>query len=177
MPRNPIDYSKIVFYKLVCRDITITELYVGSTTDFRARKNHHKGSCQNEKNKSYSLKVYRFIREHGNFENWDMIIIHRQSCIDAHEAHTIERHYVETLGATLNCNIPSRTKTQYYHENIDTIKENHSEYRGLHKDITFEYNKKYYAANKEEILADQAEYYQLHRERIIETVQKYAENN
>ena len=160
MTRNPIDYSKSVFYKIVCRDLTITDLYVGSTTDFKSRKSHHKGACQNEKGKNYHLKVYQFIREHGNFENWDVIVIHRQSCIDSHEAHTIERHYAETLGATLNCNIPSRTEQEWRESNKDKMKEyfllyneinkdKRQAYRETHRDEAKECNKSYYESHKE----------------------------
>ncbi len=42
MPRNEIDYSKTIIYKIVCNDLTITDCYVGSTTDFKTRKAAHK---------------------------------------------------------------------------------------------------------------------------------------
>ena len=32
MPRKVVDYSKTVIYKIVCKDLNITELYVGHTT-------------------------------------------------------------------------------------------------------------------------------------------------
>ena len=138
MPRNPIDYSKTVFYKIVCRDLTIRDIYVGQTTDFRARKNNHKSACQNSKVKLYNLRVYCFIREHGNWENWEMIMIHRQSCVDAHEAHTVERGFVESLGATLNCNMPSRTlqesQTAYCEAHPDRIRESQAAYKESHRD-------------------------------------------
>ena len=38
MPRNPIDYQKVIIYKLVCNDLTIKDLYVGHTTNFINRK-------------------------------------------------------------------------------------------------------------------------------------------
>lgn len=49
MPRNAIDYSKSMFYKLVCKDLTISDLYVGFTTDFKTRKSSHKSNCNNQK--------------------------------------------------------------------------------------------------------------------------------
>ena len=42
MPRKPIDYSNTHFYKIVCKDLGIKELYVGHTTNFKNRKLDHK---------------------------------------------------------------------------------------------------------------------------------------
>ena len=47
MPRKPIDYQKVIIYKLVCDDLLITDLYVGHTTDFTNRKKSHKDRCLN----------------------------------------------------------------------------------------------------------------------------------
>ena len=49
MPRKPIDYSKTHFYKIVCKDTSITDCYVGHTTDFTKRQWQHKNSCKNQK--------------------------------------------------------------------------------------------------------------------------------
>jgi predicted GIY-YIG superfamily endonuclease len=40
-----------LIYKLVCSDPTITEIYVGSTTNFNERKRGHKKTCYTEINK------------------------------------------------------------------------------------------------------------------------------
>ena len=45
MPRLPIDYANTVIYKIVCNDLSITELYVGHTTDFIRRKWSHRNNC------------------------------------------------------------------------------------------------------------------------------------
>jgi hypothetical protein len=39
MPRLPIDYSKSIIYKIVCKDLDVKDCYVGSTTNFTNRKN------------------------------------------------------------------------------------------------------------------------------------------
>ena len=166
MPQKPIDYSKTVFYKLVCKDITITDLYVGQTTDIKARKHHHKHSCNCENNKNYNNPVYKFIRENGGFTNWDMIVIDSQSCIDSQEAHTIERHYVEILFATLNTNIPSRTYTEWRETNKDIIKEKRALFYEENKDRIREEHAIFYQENRERIRKEQAIFYQENRERI-----------
>ena len=42
MPRKEINYSKTIFYRLVCNDVNISECYVGHTTNFIKRKQLHK---------------------------------------------------------------------------------------------------------------------------------------
>jgi len=44
MPRKIINYTNTIIYKIVCNDLNITDLYVGSTTDFTNRKYNHKSS-------------------------------------------------------------------------------------------------------------------------------------
>jgi hypothetical protein len=74
---------------------------------------HIKCRCNNPKDKSYNYKVYKFIREHGGWENWDMIMVEKYPCNDKLELHKKEREVFETLKATLNSEIPSRTQKEY----------------------------------------------------------------
>ena len=75
MPRQPIDYSNTSFYKIVSRDLSIADLYVGHTTDFVRRKNGHKTVCNNPLSSSHEIYLYRFIRENGGWNNFDMRLI------------------------------------------------------------------------------------------------------
>ena len=76
MPKTPIDYSKTIIYKLVHKeDYDNVNVYVGSTTDFIKRKNQHKNSCINEKQKGYNEKKYQYIRDNGGWNEWNMIEI------------------------------------------------------------------------------------------------------
>ena len=34
MPKSNCDYSRTVIYKIVCNDLSITDCYVGHTTEF-----------------------------------------------------------------------------------------------------------------------------------------------
>ena len=119
MPLIPVDYSKTYFYKIICNDLNVTDSYVGHTTDFRKRKNHHKATCNNQNDKNHNLKLYKFIRENGGWDNWEMINIETLSCRDSLEAKAIERRYVEELKASLNIIRPSSTK-----EEQDQLKKN-----------------------------------------------------
>jgi len=129
MPKVPIDYSKTIIYKIVCRDLGIKNCYVGHTTNFMKRKIRHKGSCNIRT--SY---VYQFINENGGWENWDMIMIETYPCSNLYEASARERHWMETLNADLNKNSPptglprSEVIKQYQIENRDKIAEQHKQW-------------------------------------------------
>jgi hypothetical protein len=177
MPKTPIDYSKTIIYKLVCKDLTITELYVGQTTNFKARKFSHKNCCTNENNIKYKRRVYQFIRENGNFVNWDMIVIHRQSCIDRYEAHNIERSYIESLNATLNSVIPNRTILEWNADNKVKLHAYQRNYHQNNKDRIIEKTNRYVAENKQHVADYQKEYSQKNKERIKEYKALYNERN
>ena len=108
MPRHPINYDNTCFYKIVCKNLDIHDIYVGHTTDFTTRKTAHKTASNNNKKKP-SL-VYKFIKDNGGWENFDMILIERIKCEDKLDAERKERKYIEDMQATLNSCLPSRTK-------------------------------------------------------------------
>ena len=74
MPKTA-DYSKGFIYKFVCNDVSIPNLYVGSSTDFTKRKSKHKSACNNNNDRAYNYYVYQFMREHNGFENFTMLKI------------------------------------------------------------------------------------------------------
>ena len=106
MPSKPIDYSKTHFYKIVCKDLSISDWYVGHTTDFTKRKTKHKGKCSLEGNRFYHLYVYQFIRNNRGWDNFDMILIKTVECNNSLEARKIERELIEEPKARLNQRIP-----------------------------------------------------------------------
>ena len=115
MPRVPIDYSNTIFYKIYCRDANVKALYVGHTTNFVQRKHCHKQACNNEKNSNYNLKVYKYIRDNGGWNNWKMEIIGFHECHDHYEARKIEQNYFESLNAILNSIEPLPKPKQKMH--------------------------------------------------------------
>jgi hypothetical protein len=180
MPRLPIDYSKTIIYKIVCNDLNITDVYVGSTTDFIRRKGQHKSVCNSEKSK-INYKVYQTIRENGGWDNFSMIEIEKYPCIDSNEARARERYYLELLNAKLNIVIPTRTRKEYKEDNKELIKEKAKEldkkYREANKEKIAERNKKYREANKEKIAERKKEYREANKEKIAELDKKYREAN
>ncbi len=78
-------YENAIVYKLCCDDPEITDIYVGSTCNFKVRKWKHKSDCANENSKRYNSYVYQFIREHGGWDAWSMILVKN--------AWSMKRHY------------------------------------------------------------------------------------
>ena len=102
MPKTDIDYSNTIIYKITCIDSSITDLYVGHTTNFVQRKHAHKQSCINKNLLSYKCKLYEVIRNNGGWNNWKMEIINFFNCKDHYEARQKEQEYFVSLNANLN---------------------------------------------------------------------------
>jgi len=124
-----MDYKNSVIYKLCCRDVSITDCYVGSTTSFNKRESAHRSDCNNVKNKNYNINVYQFIRKHGQWQNWSAIIVENFPCESKNELHTRERYWLESLNATLNRVIPTRNRKEWCENNPEKIKEKDRRYR------------------------------------------------
>lgn len=152
MPKKAIDYSKALIYKLVCKDPTIPDLYVGSTTNKKQRKSQHKHHCNNESSVNYNFYVYQVIRDHGGWDNWEMILIEYYPCHSELELLQRERYWREHLNATLN-----------------TIQN-----MGLLKELgQVNYSKHYYDSNKKQIRIKQKVKYETHKSTIIAQQGKY----
>ena len=135
-----INYNDSMIYKLCCRNTVIKDIYIGSTTNFTRRKCAHKSQCNNPNSKLNHLKVYQFIREHGGWENWDMVLVEAVSCETKLELHKIERQHIEQNNSTLNGSLPSRSHKEYYQNNKDKRKE----YKEKNKEKIKQKSKEYY---------------------------------
>jgi hypothetical protein len=154
MPRN---YQNTVIYKIVCNDLNIKDLYIGSTVNFKNRKSHHKLSCYYESNNySYNYKIYKIIRDNGGWDNWTMLEVEKYPCNDNNEARARERYWFEQLQATMNVALPiidaedtKKYMKDYNIKNQEHIKELKKIYSEKNKEQNIEYRKKYYQENKE----------------------------
>jgi hypothetical protein len=111
MPKTDVDYSNTIIYKIFCKDDSITDIYVGHTTNFIQRKYSHKIGSNDLKNK---LKIYDTIRNNGGWSNWDMIEIAKYNCKDITEARIREHHHYNELKASLNSCPPYVDVNKYY---------------------------------------------------------------
>ncbi len=85
MPFVKINYDNTYLYKIISKDLSVTDIYVGHT-NFTKRKCHHKTSCNNPNNKDHNMNVYKFIRENNGWDNFSMLLIDTLSCKDKRNA-------------------------------------------------------------------------------------------
>jgi len=142
MTKKEINYDNTYFYRIVCKDLNILDCYVGHTTNFIKRKANHKSICNNENHKHYNFRIYKFIRDNGGWDNWDMVMIEQIKCDNLLEACKIERNYLEEYKANLNVQLPMRIPKE-------ELKEKIKEYQKKNNEKMKEYKKKYYTNNKD----------------------------
>ena len=145
-------------YKLASNDLSIKEVYVGSTKNLRVRKGQHRHRCNNENCSEYNFRVYQYIRENGGFSNWDIIQLESIEYNTRYELRARERYYIESLKASLNKAIPNRTS---------------KEYKNDHKETRQQQSKEYYKNNMEEIKQKVKLYTEKHKEQIKQNRKEY----
>ena len=85
------DYQKTQIYSIVSN--LTKEFYIGSTTDFKGARYHHKSSCQNVGGKQYNYKLYQMIRAKGGWMSWTMSRIEAYPCTSKSEARQRELYW------------------------------------------------------------------------------------
>jgi len=171
-------YENGVIYKLKHNlDYDDLNIYIGSTTNFKNRKNQHKTACNNEKSRNYNSSIYKFIRDNGGWVEWVMIPIEVYSCDSKKELEIRERHHIDLLRPTLNKNIPTRTDKEWYEDNKEKILEKIKEYKEANKEKILEKEKERYENNKEKKLEKHKEYNKANKEKIAERMKEYYEDN
>jgi hypothetical protein len=126
MPKTKMDYSNTIIYKIFCKDPSIKEIYIGHTTNFVTRKSAHKSSCKNSN--SY---IYSYIRAHGGWDNWKILILDDINCKNYEEARKAEQSYIDEYNSELNStnaySVKEKTEKEY-NEKEYTYKE-YKEYK------------------------------------------------
>ena len=113
MPKNTIDYTKTIIYKIQHKEKP--ELfYIGHTTNFESRKYQHQLACNSKKHPSKSI-LYVMIDIHGGWVNFEISPIKQVECKNKIDALIEEQKSIDELGATLNKN--SAYKTSKKNEN------------------------------------------------------------
>jgi hypothetical protein len=162
------NFDNCIIYKLVCLDTTYPEVYVGSTTCFKQRKSQHKTNCYNEKHRQYNYKIYKYMREHGGFENFTMIEIEKYPCENKRQLELREEHWRKELKATLNGQQAFTTPEERRIQHTEFAREwqknkghaSHQLSMKKYNDANKDKRKAYYEANKEKMKLYQKEYNQ-----------------
>ena len=130
-------------YIIKCRDPSITDCYIGATENYKRRMSVHESVCNSKTNKTRNLKVYKFIRKNGGWDNWKTRKIKRIRYKTGEEKHALEAKYYKKYGATLNTNIPNRSIRQYIKDNREKINKRKREWYHNNKDKARSSMKKY----------------------------------
>ena len=107
MPRQKIDYSKTVIYRIHCDDTNILNDYIASTTDLTRRKQNHKKIYNDKTQKSHNNDIYKTIQSNGGWDNWKITELEKYPCKDKNDATLRETHWKDLLCSTLNTNNPN----------------------------------------------------------------------
>jgi vacuolar-type H+-ATPase subunit I/STV1 len=156
MPLKPTDCSKYVMYKLCCLDPNITDEYVGSTTNYKHRKNEHKSRCNNKNGLYYNFNIYQYIRANGGWSNWTMVQIEEYPCNSKREAEAREEQLRQQLKASLNMRRAFTTEEEYI------------EYQKKYNENNKEKIKERYEKNKEKYKKKKLNYYENNKEKLLE---------
>ena len=125
--------SDYIIYTIECNDKQITDCYVGLTKNFTKRCIQHKTRCNNINDTHHHIKLYKYIRDNGGWNNWKISVLEIYNCINKYDAGKWERHHYEQLNSTLNTVYPTRTSREYYIHNIERFKIKNRLYREAHK--------------------------------------------
>lgn len=97
------DYKRSCIYKIVNQfDKDEKMIYIGTTTNWSVRKYQHRRRCNDEKDKGYNNKIYRYIRQFGGWNNWNMIKLEDYPCEKGEDLLERERFWIHYYNAKLN---------------------------------------------------------------------------
>ena len=154
------NYENGCIYIIKSKDETISDSYIGSTTNFERRKYQHKHNINLYTCVKHKYKLYQFIREHGGWDNFTMSILCHHSCECKHELMLKEKEFVLNLMPTLNSQVPLRTRQEWVSDNREYINKKSNDYYHNNKDKCLASQKKWSNANKDKIALIKKKYYE-----------------
>lgn len=171
MPSVPIDYSKIIMYRIYSKSCDFT--YVGHTINTTRRKAEHKRHCEKEHDPKHNIPIYKQIRENGGWDSFIFAEIEEYPCENAVQARIREQYWIDHYKANLNSTSAYKSpeeRKEYekehrkavYEENKVEILINRKEYRDSHKEQIKQYRKD----NKDKIKKLKQQWHEENKERI-----------
>lgn len=163
----------IWIYKLIKKDATNDDMiYIGSTGNTDERWNKHKSACNNLNDKHYHYKVYKYIRDNGNINEWQMIILDEIEVplIKCEERSKYEDEYILKYDAINKLNEKKAFRTK--EEIIEYYKKKGKLYRLNNVEKCSEKDKKNgkirYARDKERMIQQAKLNYEKNKDKINE---------
>lgn len=152
-----------IVYKLICKDISVKDIYVGATTEtLRRRWTHHK----NKYKAFIHRKVYAFIKIHGGINQWELVEIESVQFTDIIDLRKKEQYWKDNLNASLNV-------FRCHGINVERRKIVAKEWRQSNKQNELEYAKRYRENNKEKIKQRKKKYNEKNKEKNSQYRREY----
>ena len=175
-------------YKIVPKNKESTYCYVGHTSDFLKRKDHHNISATNTTNSKHHQLVYQTIYKNGGWDAWEMIEIEKFECYSKLEARMREQELIiqhnaniNTLSAFITEDERKKKKQEitnkYKAEHVELIKEQQKQYKQDHKDVIKEQMRVYRQEHKAEIYEKKKAYVEANKEKTKEIKKAWAQAN
>jgi hypothetical protein len=144
-----------IIYRIRPLDKTIDFSYIGSTICFAKRKSKHKEVCHNEKSKSHKSPLYKFIRDNGGWDSFEMVPSEEYKCDTKLQARIREQDTLDKIENKLNsirAYSDDATRTQqinlYRNENKERIQEQRHQHYLENRDVILEKRNGYRNKNK-----------------------------
>ena len=156
MPRKT-DFSNCYIYHII--DSNKVVHYVGSTSNINSRKSKHKYECNNQNRPNYHYNIYKYIRENGGWDSFEMIPIRRiQNISNTTDLRIAEREEMEKFTGLKNM-IGSYTSPEehleqmrnWYENNKERHKETDRKWRENNKERKKETDRKWREKNAEKL--------------------------
>ena len=160
------DLSNCYLYHIVDKENIVH--YVGSTSNLNSRKSKHKYNCRTQNCKEYNFDIYRYIRDHGGFENFEIVPIKKiENISNRTELRIAEQQEMNKFSGLKN-KYGSYTSEEERVEQSREWNKNNREYRKKwqkdNPEKKRESDRKYYETNKEKKLEYQRKYRQQKKE-------------
>jgi len=98
-------YQNFVIYSIT--SITDpTDIYIGSSINFKRRKAQHIKNLRNRASKAYKYPLYQYMRLTGGIDNYVFEIVEKYPCETKEEGLMREKILIEQYNAKLNKNNP-----------------------------------------------------------------------
>lgn len=114
-------------YKIWCKDPSVKDFYIGSTTCLNSRMKTHKSTINNPNNPHSKFKLYTTIKANGGWDNWQYEVLEELTNVAKIDARKREEELSQQLGATLNTWKAYRELTEaksYYEKGSEWYKKN-----------------------------------------------------
>ena len=140
--------------------------YVGSTSNFNSRKSKHKHICTHEHCNEYNFDIYKYIREHGDWDAFEMVPIRKiENISNKTELRIVENDEMKKFTGLKNM----RGSYQTHEQKLECTRIWQQNNQG--------YNRKYYESNIEKIKETNRKYCENNAQKITEKNRKHREEN